>query len=178
MNILLAGAAGFIGCNLGLKFLDEGHNVFGVDNFITGQRQNIDKLSTRSGFRFIEQDITYPIEIKDKIDWIMNFASPASPPKYLNYPIETLRTNSEGTFNLLKLAIEKNSKFFLASTSEVYGDARVHPQPETYWGNVNPIGPRSVYDEGKRYAEALTMGMHRKYNVPIRIIRIFNTYGP
>ena len=178
MNILITGVAGFIGSNLAARFLKEGHTVFGIDNFITGQKLNVDRLCKMKGFDFIEHDATNPIKINDSIDWIMHFASPASPPKYLKFPIETLRVNSEGTFNLLNLAMEKNAKFFLASTSEVYGDALVHPQPETYWGNVNPNGERSVYDEAKRYAEAITFGMHRKYNIPIRVIRIFNTYGP
>jgi dTDP-glucose 4,6-dehydratase len=178
VRILLTGAAGFIGSHLTDRLLSEGHQVTGVDNCCTGRLENLTHLKNNPSFRFIQQDASLPLQIEEPLDWVMHFASPASPPKYLAMPVETLRINSEGTFHLLELARSKNTKFFLASTSEVYGDPLVHPQPESYWGHVNPIGPRSVYDEAKRYAEAITSAFHRKYNLPIRIIRIFNTYGP
>lgn len=178
MRILLTGAAGFIGSNLVARFLKDGHEVIGVDNFLTGHRRNLAEFMDHPRFTFIEHDVIYPLSINGPLDWVMHFASPASPPKYLKYPIETMRVNSEGTYHLLELARTKGAKFFLASTSEVYGDPQVHPQPESYWGNVNPVGPRSVYDEAKRYAEALTMAYHRKWGLSIRIARIFNTYGP
>jgi dTDP-glucose 4,6-dehydratase len=178
MKILLTGAAGFIGSHLTDRLLSEGHQVIGVDNCCTGRLENLAHLKNNPSFRFIRQDASLPLQIEEPLDWVMHFASPASPPKYLAMPVETLRINSEGTLHLLELAQNKNAKFFLASTSEVYGDPLVHPQPESYWGHVNPIGPRSVYDEAKRYAEALTGAYHRKYGLPIRIIRIFNTYGP
>ena len=178
MRILLAGAAGFIGSHLTDRLLQEGHTVIGVDSLITGRRENLEHLDGHPRFQFVEHDVTTPIEIDGPLDWVMHFASPASPPKYLRAPIETLRVNAEGTFHLLELARTKGAAFFLASTSEVYGDPLVHPQPETYWGNVNPVGPRAVYDEGKRYAEAMVTAYHRHYELPIRIVRIFNTYGP
>lgn len=178
MTIVLTGAAGFIGFNLANRLLKMGKYVVGIDNFITGQRENIKELSKYKNFTFIEHDVIKPFKIDGKVDWIMHFACPASPPKYLAHPIETMRVNSDGTRNCLEIAKEKGAKFFLASTSEIYGDALVHPQPETYWGNVSSIGPRSVYDEGKRYAEAITMAYHNYYNLSTRIIRIFNTYGP
>ena len=178
MRILLAGAAGFIGSHLTDHLLLEGHTVIGVDSLITGRRENLEHLDGHPRFQFLEHDVTTPIEIDGPLDWVMHFASPASPPKYLRAPIETLRVNAEGTFHLLELARTKGAAFFLASTSEVYGDPLVHPQPETYWGNVNPVGPRAVYDEGKRYAEAMVTAYHRHYELPIRIVRIFNTYGP
>ncbi len=178
MRILLAGAAGFIGSHLTDRLLLEGHTVIGVDSLITGRRENLEHLDGHPRFQFLEHDVTTPIEIDGPLDWVMHFASPASPPKYLRAPIETLRVNAEGTFHLLELARTKGAAFFLASTSEVYGDPLVHPQPETYWGNVNPVGPRAVYDEGKRYAEAMVTAYHRHYELPIRIVRIFNTYGP
>lgn len=178
MRIVLTGGAGFIGYNLARKLLELGNEVICIDNFITGQRQNIEDLSKFEKFEFIEQDVIFPINISGELDWVMHFASIASPPKYLEKPIETMRVNSEGTRNCLVLASEKNAKFLLASTSEVYGDSLVHPQAETYWGNVNPIGVRSVYDEGKRFAEALTMAYNTTYKLSTRIIRIFNTYGP
>lgn len=178
MRILLAGAAGFIGSHLTDRLLQEGHTVIGVDSLITGRRENLEHLDGHPRFQFVEHDVTTPIEIGGPLDWVMHFASPASPPKYLRVPIETLRVNAEGTFHLLELARTKGAAFFLASTSEVYGDPLVHPQPETYWGNVNPVGPRAVYDEGKRYAEAMVTAYHRHYELPIRIVRIFNTYGP
>jgi len=178
MKIFLTGAAGFIGSHLTDRLLAEGHDVIGVDNCCTGSLKNLAHLKNNSSFRFIQQDAISPLSIQEPLDWVMHFASPASPPKYLAMPIETLRVNAEGTFHLLELARNKNAKFFLASTSEVYGDPLVHPQPESYWGNVNSIGPRSVYDEAKRYAEALVCAYHRKHDLSIRIIRIFNTYGP
>lgn len=178
MRILLAGAAGFIGSHLTDRLIQEGHTVIGVDSMITGRYENLEHLDGHPHFQFVEHDVTTPLEIDGPLDWVMHFASPASPPKYLRAPIETLRVNAEGTFHLLELARTKGAAFFLASTSEVYGDPLVHPQPETYWGNVNPVGPRAVYDEGKRYAEAMVMAYRRHYDLPIRIVRIFNTYGP
>ena len=149
-----------------------------MDNLSTGQRRNLDRFLAHPGFHFLQADVTRPLEVEGPLDWVLHFASPASPPRYLKLPIATLLVNAEGTRHLLDLALRKGARFFLASTSEVYGDPLVHPQPETYWGNVNPIGPRSIYDEGKRYAEALTTAYHRAYGVPVRIVRIFNTYGP
>jgi dTDP-glucose 4,6-dehydratase len=178
MRALLVGAAGFIGSNLTRRLLEEGWEVTGVDNFITGRPGNLTECLSNPKFDFIEADAVQPLKVSGKVDWVLHFASPASPPKYLASPIETLRINSEGTYNLLTLACLKNAKFFLASTSEVYGDPLVHPQPETYWGNVNSIGPRSVYDEAKRYAEAMVYAYNRANGVPVRVIRIFNTYGP
>lgn len=178
MRILLTGAAGFVGSHLAERLLREGHQVLGVDNFCTGQRQNLEYLTPFAGFSFLEADAARPLEVAGAFDWVMHFASPASPPRYLKMPLETMRVNAEGTRHLLELARARGAAFFLASTSEVYGDPLVHPQPETYWGNVNPIGPRSVYDEAKRYAETLTLAYHRTYGLPVRIIRIFNTYGP
>jgi len=178
MRILLTGAAGFIGSHLTDRLLAEGHEIIGVDSLITGRLKNIEHLEDHPNFQFLEQDVINPLQINGPIDWVMHFASPASPPKYLSNPINTLRVNSEGTFHLLELARSKGASFFLASTSEVYGDPLMHPQPETYWGNVNPVGPRAVYDEGKRYAEAMATAYHTYYGIPIRIVRIFNTYGP
>src|SRR5689334_20221845 len=148
MRVLLTGAAGFIGSHLGARLLAEGHTVVGVDNFITGSRDNLADKKTEARFSFQEHDVIQPFDVSGEIDWVMHFACPASPPKYLAYPIETLRVSSEGTYHLLELARRKKAQFFLASTSEVYGDPNVHPQPETYWGHVNSIGERSVYDEG------------------------------
>ena len=178
MRILLTGAAGFLGSNLADRLLADGHSVIGVDNFITGRRQNLGHLAAQPRFEILEHDVIEPLAIDDGLDWILHFASPASPPKYLAAGIETLRTNAEGTYQLLELARRTGAAFFLASTSEVYGDPAVHPQTEVYWGNVNPIGPRSVYDEGKRFAEAMTMAHHARYGTAVRIVRIFNTYGP
>ncbi|MEI9900599.1 MAG: UDP-glucuronic acid decarboxylase family protein [Hyphomicrobium sp.] len=177
MRILISGAGGFLGSHLTDRFLSEGHTVIGVDNFCTGRRVNLAHLAHEPDFELIEHDCIEPLDIHGKLDWVLHFASPASPPKYLARPEATLRVNSEGTRHLLDLAKRKGAKFFLASTSEVYGDPAVHPQPEGYWGNVNPIGARSVYDEGKRYAEAIT-GCYGRAGLPVRIIRIFNTYGP
>jgi dTDP-glucose 4,6-dehydratase len=178
MRVLLTGAAGFLGSHLAERLLKEGCEVIGVDNLSTGQRRNLDRLLAHPGFHFLQADVTRPLEVEGPLDWVLHFASPASPPRYQKLPIATLLVNAEGTRHLLDLALRKGARFFLASTSEVYGDPLVHPQPETYWGNVNPIGPRSIYDEGKRYAEALTTAYHRAYGVPVRIVRIFNTYGP
>jgi dTDP-glucose 4,6-dehydratase len=177
MRILLTGAAGFIGSHLSTRLLADGHEVIGVDNFATGRRENVASLAGRR-FELVEKDAIQPFDIAGPLDWVMHFACPASPPKYLAMPIQTMRISAEGTYHLLELAERKGAKFFLASTSEVYGDPNVHPQDETYWGHVNPIGERSVYDEGKRYAEAITAAYHRERQLPIRIIRIFNTYGP
>lgn len=174
---LITGGAGFIGSHLCDRFLAEGHHVICVDNLITGSIENIDHIrDTR--FHFIHQDVTEFIYIKAPLDNILHFASPASPVDYLKMPIQTLKVGGLGTHKALGLAKEKQARFLLASTSEVYGDPLVHPQPETYWGNVNPIGPRGVYDEAKRFAEAMTMAYCRSHQVDTRIVRIFNTYGP
>lgn len=177
-TVLLTGAAGFVGSHLSDRLIQNGYRVIGVDNLITGRRSNIEHLLGHPNFQLLEQDASEPLTIAEPLDWVMHFASPASPPKYLRWPLETMRINSLGTYHLLELARHHNAHFFLASTSEVYGDPQQHPQPENYWGNVNPIGPRAVYDESKRYAEAMTMSYHREYGLPVRIIRIFNTYGP
>ena len=176
---LVAGAAGFIGSHLVDRLLSLGYEVVGLDNLLTGRKQNLAHLSTNSRFGFIEADVAElpPFE-GERFDWVFHLASPASPPRYLAHPIETLRANADGTRLLLELAERSGASFFLASTSEVYGDPEQHPQSETYWGNVNPIGPRSVYDEGKRYAEAFATTYHQSRGVPLRIVRIFNTYGP
>lgn len=150
----------------------------GVDNLATGSLGNLESAFGQASFEFIEADVIQPLTVAGPIDWILHFASPASPPKYLAIPIETLRVNSEGTYHLLELARSRGAGFFLASTSEIYGDPLIHPQPEHYWGNVNPIGPRSVYDEAKRYGEAMAGAYHRTFGTPLRVIRIFNTYGP
>lgn len=178
MRVLITGAAGFIGSNLTDRFLDEGHQVIGVDNFITGRPDNIAHLLDNSRFSPLVCDVTFPLQVEGPLDWVLHFASLASPPKYQEHPIETMRVNSEGTYHLLELARRTGARFLLASTSEVYGDPEVHPQPEVYWGNVNPNGCRSMYDEAKRYSEALTMAYARMGFVNTRIARIFNTYGP
>jgi dTDP-glucose 4,6-dehydratase len=178
VRILITGAAGFIGSHLAGRFLAEGHEVIGVDNFATGSRENLRLQLDHPNATFIEHDVIEPVELPEQLDWILHFASPASPPKYSALAIETLRVNAEGTRHLLELAERKGAAFFLASTSEVYGDPHVHPQPECYWGNVSSTGPRSMYDEAKRYAEAMTMAFARSRSVDTRIIRIFNTYGP
>ena len=177
-RIVITGGAGFIGSHLCDFFWQQGYHVTCIDNLITGSRDNIAGLIDRPRFRFLKHDITKPFNIADKIDAILDFASPASPKDYLKYPIATLKTGSIGTYNLLELARMKKARFLLASTSEVYGDPLKHPQPESYWGNVNPIGLRSVYDEAKRFAESLTISYHRYYKVDTKIARIFNTYGP
>lgn len=182
MRILITGAAGFIGSHLATRLLNEGHDVVGIDNFSTGSAENLTHIAHHPNFRLIEHDVITPLNdlllFEGRWDWIMHFACPASPPKYLARPLETMRVCSEGTWHLLEFARAHRAGFFLASTSEVYGDPNVHPQPESFWGNVNPIGPRSVYDEGKRFAEAMTCAYHRTHSIPVRIIRIFNTYGP
>lgn len=182
MNILITGAAGFIGSHLCKHFLDQGHSVMGLDNLCTGRLKNLDDFKINPNFEFHKVDVSKPLpaEIahKKKWDWIMHFASPASPPKYFAIPIETMTVNAEGTRHLLDLCKSNGAKFFYSSTSEVYGDPEVHPQPESYWGNVNSIGVRSIYDEAKRYAEAMIYSYHREFKVDVRVIRIFNTYGP
>jgi len=178
LRVVIAGGSGFIGSHLCERFLSEGADVIAVDNLITGNIKNIEHLKSNPHFTFINQNISRPFTIDGTVDAVLNFASPASPPDYLKYPIETLEVGSLGTQNTLELARIKNARYLLASTSEVYGDPLVHPQTEDYLGNVDPIGPRSVYDEAKRYAEAITMAYHRTYGVKTRIVRIFNTYGP
>ncbi len=178
MRILVTGAAGFLGGHLAERLLREGNRVVGLDNFITGARSNIELLRAMDGFEFIEHDISRPIDIDGPLDGVLHFASPASPVDYLEFPIQTLKVGSLGTHNSLGIALAKGARFLLASTSEVYGDPQVHPQHEEYWGHVNPVGPRGVYDEAKRFAEAMTMAYHRHHKVDTRIVRIFNTYGP
>ena len=178
MRVLITGAAGFLGSHIAERFLKEGYEVLGLDNFITGSRWNADILSGYSGFTLIEHDISESIFLDDDLDGVLHFASPASPVDYLNLPIQTLKVGSLGTHNSLGIALAKGARFLLASTSEVYGDPQVHPQPETYWGHVNPVGVRGVYDEAKRFAEAMTMAYHRYHQLDTRIVRIFNTYGP
>ena len=178
IRILITGGAGFIGSHLCDRFLSEGHRVVCLDNFLTGSEANIQHLRSTRGFEFIQHDITIPFEPTGPIDYILHFASPASPIDYLKLPIQTLKVGSLGTLNALGIARAKGAKFLLASTSEVYGDPQVHPQTEQYWGHVNPVGPRGVYDEAKRFAEAMTMAYHRFHGVDTRILRIFNTYGP
>lgn len=177
-NVLITGGAGFLGSHLCEKFLSEGHNVIAMDNLITGDISNIAHLAGDKNFKFIHHDVTEYNFIKGDLDYILHFASPASPIDYLKLPIQTMKVGSLGTHKALGLAKEKNARFLLASTSEVYGDPLIHPQTEDYWGNVNPIGFRGVYDEAKRFAEALTMAYHRYHNIDTRIVRIFNTYGP
>jgi len=176
-RVLVTGAAGFIGSHLSEYLLDRGHSVIGMDNLITGDVANIQHLTGRD-FVFVKHNVTNYIAIDGPLDLIFHFASPASPIDYLRVPIQTLKVGSLGTHNALGLAKAKNARFLLASTSEVYGDPLVHPQREDYWGNVNPVGPRGVYDEAKRFSEAMTMAYHRVHGVQTRIVRIFNTYGP
>ncbi|HNH76080.1 MAG TPA: SDR family oxidoreductase [Candidatus Obscuribacter sp.] len=178
MRILITGGAGFIGSHLTDRLMDEGHEIVVMDNLITGNYQNIARHQSNVRFEFIHHNVSNHIHIVGPLDWVIHFASPASPVDYLTLPIETLKVNSLGTHNTLGLALAKGAKYFLASTSEVYGDPEIHPQVETYWGNVNPIGPRGVYDESKRFAEAITMAYHHKHKLDTRIIRIFNCYGP
>ncbi len=178
MRILITGAAGFLGSHLCDRFIREGHYVVGVDSFSTGTPDNIAHLIGNPLFQFLEYDVTNYIYIAGELDGVLHFASPASPIDYLEMPIPTLKVGSLGTHKTLGLAKAKKARYLLASTSEVYGDPQVHPQPETYWGHVNPVGPRGVYDEAKRFAEAMTMAYHRYHGVDTRIARIFNTYGP
>lgn len=178
MKILITGGAGFLGSHLCRRFLKDGHSVVCLDNFITGSRANIEELLYEPKFSLIEHDISNPICFAEKLDWVLHFASIASPEFYMKYPIKTLKSGLNGTHNCLGIAKAHNARFFLSSTSEVYGDPLIHPQPETYWGNVNSIGPRSCYDESKRGAEALTYAYKREHKLDVRVIRIFNTYGP
>lgn len=178
MRIVITGAAGFLGSHLTDRFLAEGHSVVGIDNLVTGSLDNIAHLEREPRFEFLEHDVSRYIQVEGAVDGVLHFASPASPVDYLDLPIQTLKVGSLGTHNSLGLAKAKGARFLLASTSEVYGDPLVHPQPESYWGNVNPVGPRGVYDEAKRFAEAITMAYHRYHGVATRIVRIFNTYGP
>ena len=178
MRVLITGGAGFLGSHLCDYLLDKGHQVIALDDLITGKTDNIAHLAGNNSFRFIKQDVTEYIYIKEDLDYILHFASPASPIDYQKYPIQTLKVGSLGTHKTLGLAKEKRAKYLLASTSEIYGDPLVNPQKEDYWGNVNPIGQRGVYDEAKRFAEALTMAYHYYHKVDTKIARIFNTYGP
>jgi dTDP-glucose 4,6-dehydratase len=178
MRILVTGGAGFIGSHLCDRLLADGHTVIAMDNLITGSTDNIAHLAGNRSFTFIYHDVTNYIYVEGALDAVLHFASPASPVDYLNYPIQTLKVGALGTHKALGLARAKGARFLLASTSEVYGDPLVHPQTEDYWGNVNPIGPRGVYDEAKRFAEAITMAYQRSHGLPTRIVRIFNTYGP
>ena len=178
MRLLVTGAAGFLGSHLCDRLLEAGHEVIGMDNFITGTSANLAHLDGEPSFHLVRQDVTEYIDLDEELDGVFHFASPASPVDYLELPIQTLKVGSLGTHKALGVAKAKRARFLLASTSEVYGDPLVHPQPETYWGNVNPIGPRGVYDEAKRFAEAMTMAYHRYHGLDTRIVRIFNTYGP
>jgi len=175
---LITGGAGFIGSHLCDRFLKEGHEVICMDNFLTGRPDNVAHLIGHERFRLIQHDVTNYIYVEGPLDYVLHFASPASPIDYLKYPIQTLKVGALGTHKALGLAKAKGARFLIASTSEVYGDPLIHPQPETYWGNVNPVGFRGVYDEAKRFAEAMTMAYHRYHGVETRIVRIFNTYGP
>lgn len=178
MRVVITGAAGFLGSHLCDRFLADEHEVVGIDNLITGHPDNLAHLMGNARFRFIRHDVSTYVYVPGHVDGVLHFASPASPIDYLELPIQTLKVGSLGTHNALGLAKAKRAKFFLASTSEVYGDPLEHPQRESYWGNVNPIGPRGVYDEAKRFAEAITMAYHRAHGLDTRIVRIFNTYGP
>jgi dTDP-glucose 4,6-dehydratase len=178
VRVLITGAGGFLGSHLVDRFIAEGHEVVGLDNFITGRPENLAHLLGHERFSFVRHDISEFTYVAGPLDGVLHFASPASPVDYLEYPIQTLKVGALGTHNALGLARAKRARFFFASTSEVYGDPLVHPQPESYWGNVNPIGPRGVYDEAKRFGEAITMAYHRAHGVDTRIVRIFNTYGP
>lgn len=178
MRVLITGGAGFLGSHLCDRFLSEGHEVIAMDNLITGSTDNIAHLAGSERFSFVKHNVSDYIYIDGPVDAVLHFASPASPNDYLEHPIPTLKVGSLGTLNTIGLAKAKKARYLLASTSEVYGDPQVNPQPETYWGHVNPIGPRGVYDEAKRFAEAMTMAYHRYHGVDTRIVRIFNTYGP
>jgi dTDP-glucose 4,6-dehydratase len=178
VRVLITGAAGFLGSHLADRFIADGHHVIAMDNFITGTPENIAHLMGHDRFRFVQHDVTNYLYVEGTLDGVLHFASPASPIDYLELPIQTLKVGSLGSHKALGLAKAKGARFLLASTSEVYGDPQVHPQPESYWGHVNPVGPRGVYDEAKRFAEALTMAYHRYHGLETRIVRIFNTYGP
>jgi len=176
--VLITGVAGFLGSHLADRFLSEGYHVVGADNFVTGSSGNLAHLERDRRFRLIEHDVSTPLSVDEALDGVLHFASPASPPDYLELPIQTLDAGGLGARHTLNLALRHRARYLLASTSEVYGDPQEHPQPEGYWGNVNPVGPRSVYDEAKRFAEAMVMAYHRIHGLDTRIVRIFNTYGP
>ena len=178
MRAVITGGTGFLGSHLCERLLAEGWDVLAIDNFITGVRTNVKHLEKNRNFRFKKADVSRRLRVFGKVGYVLHFASPASPPDYLKHPIATMMVGSKGTQNALELARRKKAKFFLASTSECYGDPEVTPQPEEYWGHVNAIGPRGVYDEAKRFSETMTMAYHRYYGVDTRIVRIFNTYGP
>jgi dTDP-glucose 4,6-dehydratase len=178
VRTVVTGGAGFIGSHIVKRLLELGHNVVCIDNLLTGRRENVEELESDKNFDFIQKDVSNYIAVDGTVDYILHLASPASPLDYLEYPIQTLKVGALGTHNALGLAKAKGAVFFLASTSEVYGDPTVNPQPEEYWGNVNPVGPRGVYDEAKRFAEAMTLAYYRTHGVKVRIARIFNTYGP
>jgi dTDP-glucose 4,6-dehydratase len=178
MRIVITGGAGFLGRHLCASMLSLGHEILCVDNLLTGRRQNIEEFEHNPSFRFILQDVTTPLHLEGPVNAVIHMACPASPPDYLRFPIQTLEVGTIGTRNMLELVLAKGARFLITSTSEVYGDPKVNPQTEDYWGHVNPIGPRSVYDEAKRVSEALTMAYHRRHGLDTRIARIFNTYGP
>jgi len=175
---VVTGGAGFLGSHLCERMLDTGWDVVCIDSLLTGDRSNLEEVMSRRGFSFVETDVRRKFEVEGNVDWVLHFASPASPKDYFDYPLETLEAGSSGTMRCLQLAREKEAGFFLASTSEVYGDPQVHPQPESYWGHVNPVGPRAVYDEAKRFAEAYSTAFGKVHSMPVKIVRIFNTYGP
>ena len=175
---IVTGAAGFLGSHLCAKLASNGWEVVGFDNLLTGEMENLAHLEDEERFSFVHQDVTEYIDVDGDADWVLHWASPASPVDYLQFPIQTMKVGSLGTWRALGVAKAKGAGFMLASTSEVYGDPQVHPQPETYWGHVNPVGPRGVYDEAKRYGEALSMAYHRQHGVPVKLVRIFNTFGP
>jgi nucleoside-diphosphate-sugar epimerase len=177
-RVVVAGGAGFLGSHLCRLLLDRGDEVVAVDSFVTGSADNVSDLLDHPGFEVLSRDVVGGVAVDGPVDAVMNLASPASPKDFATLPVQILETGSTGTHNLIRLAVAKGARFFMASTSEVYGDPHVHPQPESYWGNVNPVGPRGVYDEAKRFSEALTMAYHRLHGLDVRIVRIFNTYGP